>query len=122
MICCWKSETAGRVQKALTGLINFEIISKVVKNWVMKFRKILATSLVLTGLFQFAPSSFGFALLGPFAPWMAETNGFRQTGDIGGPMNHGEEYRWNVPVVKKPFSMARLADVCQPFLTGPMAA
>ena len=30
--------------------------------------------------------------------------------------------RWNVPVVKKPFSMARLADVCQPFLTGPLAA
>ena len=30
--------------------------------------------------------------------------------------------RWNVPLVKKPFSMARLADVCQPFLTGPLAA
>lgn len=69
----------------------------------MKFRKILATSLVLTGLFQLAPSSFGFALLGPFAPWMAETNGFRRTGDIGGPMNHGEEYRWNVPVVTYTF-------------------
>jgi signal transduction histidine kinase len=29
---------------------------------------------------------------------------------------------WHVPVVRKPFSLARLADVCQPFLTGPLAA
>jgi hypothetical protein len=40
-----------------------------------------------------------FALLGPYANWMDVTNGFRQPGDIGGPMNVGEEYRWNVPVV-----------------------
>ena len=74
----------------------------------MKFRKALVTSLVLTGLFQLSPSSFGFALLGPFAPWMAETNGFRQAGDIGGPMDIGSGYRWNVPVVTYGFDRSFL--------------
>lgn len=40
-----------------------------------------------------------FALLGPYAPWMEETNGFRLRGDIGGPMDMGRGYRWNVPVI-----------------------
>ena len=44
------------------------------------------------------------------------------TGHAGEPELETELSRWNVPVVKKPFSMARLADVCQPFLTGPLAA
>lgn len=33
--------------------------------------------------------TFGFSLLGPYADWMTETNGFRQPGDIGGPMDLG---------------------------------
>jgi hypothetical protein len=41
----------------------------------------------------------GFSLLGPYADWMVETNGYRQPGDIGGPMAIGEGYRWNVPLV-----------------------
>lgn len=45
------------------------------------------------------PRAQAFALLGPYADWMDVTNGFRQPGDIGGPMNIGEEYRWNVPVL-----------------------
>jgi len=40
-----------------------------------------------------------FSLLGPCADWMQLTNGYRQFGDIGGPMNLGEEHRWNVPVL-----------------------
>jgi CheY-like chemotaxis protein len=44
------------------------------------------------------------------------------TGHAGEQELEADLSRWNVPVVKKPFSMARLADVCQPFLTGPMAA
>jgi hypothetical protein len=50
-----------------------------------------------------------FSLLGPYTGWMTETNSFRQTGDIGGPMNLGEEYRWNVPVVTYTFDASFLA-------------
>jgi hypothetical protein len=76
----------------------------------MKFRKVFATLLVLIGLFQFAPSSSGFALLGPFAPWMQETNGvvFPSEGDIGGPMEIGSGYRWNVPIVTYGFDQSFL--------------
>jgi len=38
-----------------------------------------------------------FSLLGPYADCMQHTNGFRQPGDIGGPMGISEGYRWNVP-------------------------
>ena len=74
----------------------------------MKFRKVFATLLVLIGLFHFASSSSGFALLGPFAPWMEETNGLRLPGDIGGPMDIGSEYRWNVPIVTYGFDQSFL--------------
>jgi hypothetical protein len=48
-------------------------------------------------------SSPGFSLIGPYANWMYETNGFRQKGDIGGPMEIGQGYRWNVPAVTYAF-------------------
>jgi hypothetical protein len=44
-----------------------------------------------------------FSLLGPYADWMQPTNGFRLPGDIGGPVNLGEEYRWNVPALTYAF-------------------
>jgi len=44
------------------------------------------------------------------------------TGHAGERELEEEIARWNVPLVKKPFSMARLADVCQPFLTRSVAA
>lgn len=44
-------------------------------------------------------SGFGFSLLGPFDTWQAANIGYQLPGDIGGPMNLGEEYRWDVPVV-----------------------
>jgi hypothetical protein len=53
--------------------------------------------------------TFAFSLLGPYADWMTETNGFRQPGDIGGPVNLGEEYRWNVPVVTYSFDASFMA-------------
>jgi len=59
-------------------------------------------------MFQFTPSSSGFALLGPFASWMEETNGLLQPGDIGGPMDIGSGYRWNVPVVTYGFDQSFL--------------
>ncbi len=40
-----------------------------------------------------------FSLIGPYASWMDVSKGYRQPGDIGGPMNIGEGYRWNLPVV-----------------------
>ena len=45
--------------------------------------------------------SRAFSLLGPFEPWMAETNGFfpSDEDEIGGPMCISNGYRWNVPVV-----------------------
>ena len=50
-----------------------------------------------------------FSLLGPYEPWMTQTNGFRGMGDIGGPMNLGGEYRWNVPVVTYAFDPSFVA-------------
>jgi hypothetical protein len=44
-----------------------------------------------------------FSLLGPYESWMTPTNGFQLVGDVGGPMNIGEGYRWNVPVVTYAF-------------------
>jgi hypothetical protein len=45
--------------------------------------------------------TFGFSLLGPFAPWMTPEVGFIQDEayDVGGPRNLGDEFRWNVPVL-----------------------
>src|SRR5450432_222006 len=53
--------------------------------------------------------TLAFSLLGPYADWMTGTNGFRQPGDIGGPVNLGEEYRWNVPVVTYSFDASFMA-------------
>jgi hypothetical protein len=65
----------------------------------MKSKRLVVICLVSLALFQITLLSSGFALLGPFASWMEETNGLRQPGDIGGPMDIGSGYRWNVPVV-----------------------
>jgi hypothetical protein len=58
--------------------------------------------------FGLAPKTFGFALLGPYADWMQRTNGYHQNGDIGGPMEIGQGYRWNVPVVTYGFDKSFL--------------
>src|SRR6266702_362658 len=43
-------------------------------------------------------SAFGFALMGPFnEAWQVPVIGYNLPGDIGGPKNIGEEYRWNTP-------------------------
>ena len=38
-----------------------------------------------------------FSLNGPFDTWQVQTIGYQIGADIGGPMNLGEEYRWNIP-------------------------
>src|SRR5947207_9309804 len=58
--------------------------------------------------FLFLQQVEGFSLLGPYTDWMAPTNGYRQSGDIGGPMDINEEYRWNVPVVTYGFDKSFL--------------
>jgi hypothetical protein len=40
-----------------------------------------------------------FSPIGPYTDWMVSSNGYREAEDIGGPMNLGEEYRWNVPTL-----------------------
>ena len=53
----------------------------------------------MLGLLLSAIDAPAYSLLGPYESWMAPTNGFQLLGDIGGPMNIGEGYRWNVPMV-----------------------
>jgi carbohydrate-binding DOMON domain-containing protein len=35
---------------------------------------------------------------------MDKQKGYRQPGDVGGPMNIGEGYRWNIPTLTYGFS------------------
>ena len=58
--------------------------------------------LMLIALFTGSAGGFAFSLLGPYADWMDVPKGYRTPGDIGGPMNIGEGYRWNLPVVTYP--------------------
>jgi hypothetical protein len=47
-----------------------------------------------------APGARAFSLLGPFPPWQVQALTYQWPGiDIGGPMNIGEGFRWNVPVI-----------------------
>lgn len=43
--------------------------------------------------------SRAFSLLGPWATWQAGGLEYHWAGDIGGPMNINEGYRWPVPVI-----------------------
>lgn len=49
------------------------------------------------------PCAGAFSLLGPYEAWMTPQIGFQLSGDIGGPMNLNQEYRWNVPVLTYAF-------------------
>jgi hypothetical protein len=84
---------------------NFEF-----SNWMMKAQSKISFCLVLTclALGLSTPPARAFSLLGPFESWMEYTNGLRQPGDIGGPMNITNEYRWNVPVVTYGFDQSFL--------------
>jgi len=86
----------------------------------LKISFFLAVLPVLTTL-----SACAFSLLGPYEPWMEKTNGFKQgsvvvpgslyspevsvhPADIGGPMDIGCAYRWNVPLVTYGFDQSFL--------------
>jgi len=55
-----------------------------------------------------ALAAHAFSLLGPYADWMDVEKGYRQPGEIGGPMNLTEGYRWNVPVLTYGFDRSFL--------------
>lgn len=69
----------------------------------MKILRGIVLALLLTTNFCQA-----FSLLGPYAVWMDEAKGFKQPGEIGGPMNLNEGYRWNIPVVTYGFERSFL--------------
>ena len=64
--------------------------------------------LMLIAFFTGSAGGFAFSLLGPCADWMDVQKGYGLSGDIGGPMNIGEGYRWNLPVVTYGFDRSFL--------------
>jgi len=44
-------------------------------------------------------SASAFSMMGPPADWQVERIGYQLPGDIGGVMNLGEKYRWNVKTI-----------------------
>ncbi len=46
-----------------------------------------------------APRASAFSLAGTFDTWQTTTIGYQLPGDLGGPMNLGEEYRLNLPML-----------------------
>ena len=64
-------------------------------------RKLLLASLLTLAVNE----AFAFTLLGPLATWQTPRLGYNLNAPgFGGPMNLGEEYRWNVPVVYYAFT------------------
>jgi hypothetical protein len=61
---------------------------------------------LMLGLPFLAPQAWGFSLIGPFADWMTPELNYRPEFDLGGPMNIGEGYRWNVPVLTYSFDQS----------------
>jgi hypothetical protein len=75
----------------------------------MKGRQTPAVMAALALAFSLATTHLhAFALLGPFADWMEITNDFRHPGDVGGPMEINEAYRWNVPILTYGFDQSFL--------------
>ena len=62
--------------------------------------KTAIAGLLLAGLL---PQAQAFSLLGPFPAWQTATIGYQLAGDFGGPMNIGEEYRYNFPTITYAF-------------------
>ena len=58
---------------------------------------------VLLVVLAVAPIGMAFSLLGPYKSWQVGALGYNLPGDIGGPMDFNEGYRWNVPTVSYAF-------------------
>ncbi len=59
------------------------------------FSKLLAVVCLLAA----TSAAQAFSLAGPFAAWMRQEIGYQIGSDLSGPMNLGEEYRWNQPAI-----------------------
>ncbi len=62
-------------------------------------QRLLKKLLVLAATLTLAVNVSAFSLLGPYASWQTSGLGFNLVGDIGGPMNLGEEYRLTAPIL-----------------------
>ena len=61
--------------------------------------RFITHKLLIFGLaFGLATSASAFSLMGPPASWQSASIGYALAGDVGGPMNIGEDYRITVPV------------------------
>jgi hypothetical protein len=56
-----------------------------------QFKRILLALAALCAI----SSASAFSLLGPFTAWQTSRLGYGLGSEVGGPMNLGEEYRWN---------------------------
>lgn len=66
--------------------------------------RFLTRQLLVLGLtFGLATSASAFSLMGPPASWQSASIGYNLPGDVGGPMNIGEDYRLTVPVLNYGF-------------------
>ena len=73
--------------------------------------RLIKIILVLAIASGFAPKVSAFSLLGPFdAAYQTPALSYNpRNQDIGGPMNLGEEYRWNVPIITYAFDSTFLS-------------
>jgi hypothetical protein len=69
---------------------------------MFRFLRTLLPVLAITGA---VTSASAFALLGPYATWETPALSYNIGGvDVGGPMNLGEGYRWNIKTITYGFS------------------
>lgn len=67
-------------------------------------RRIFLVVLLLAGLVGVSSRSRAFSLIGEIPAWFTDQTGqFTGGSDIYGPVNLGEEYRWNVPTLHYAF-------------------
>lgn len=67
-------------------------------------KKLLLILLALAGVQR----AEAFSLIGPYESWMVREIGYQIDGDLGGPMDLGEEFRQNVPVLTYGFDASFL--------------
>lgn len=62
-------------------------------------RRLMQKLFVLGAALALAANASAFSLMGPPASWQTPAIGYNFVGDVGGPMNLGEEYRITAPVL-----------------------
>src|ERR1051325_3097239 len=64
-------------------------------------RRLAQQTALALAIFGAANSASAFSMLGPFDTWQVARIGYNipENGDLGGPMNLGDEYRWNTRTI-----------------------